>query len=88
MTPRQKSLCLVCRIAMRNGCTLTQMLGQRRLKPIYMARQECYVALSERGWSASRIARLMGGRDHSTVIHGISKARERQLWLLPDAVVR
>ena len=66
MTPREKSLCLICRIAMRNGCTLTQMLGPRRLKPIYMARQECYVALSERGWSASRIARLMGGRDRKS----------------------
>lgn len=82
-TPRERAICTACHIAVRHGCTLTEVLGRSRFDRVVRPRHEAFLALSERGWSLTRIGRLFG-RDHSTVAHGLAKARERQGWLFPE----
>ena len=38
------------------------------------ARFALYKALQLRGWSTSKIGHAIGGRDHSTILHGIKRA--------------
>lgn len=38
------------------------------------ARFALYKALRLRGWSTSKIGHAIGGRDHSTILHGIKRA--------------
>jgi len=38
------------------------------------ARFAMYKTLRERGWSYPRIGKLFGGKDHSTIIHGVRRA--------------
>lgn len=83
MSPRDKAICLLCRVAMQHDCTLTEIFTRDRTQPIARARQHGYAALAERGWSQSRIGRLFG-RDHSTVAHGIAQISEFQPWLYPE----
>ena len=42
-----------------------------------------YKALYMRGWSRGEIGRLIGGRDHSTVCHGLKRA-EYLMGVDPD----
>jgi len=59
-------------VALKWELTVADVLGNRRFKSIVMARQEaCYEVKRELDWSFPRIGRLMGGRDHSTIIHSV-----------------
>lgn len=48
--------------------------GQSRETQLTRARQACYVVAYRCGHSLSQVGRLMGGRDHSTIIHGLKAA--------------
>jgi chromosomal replication initiation ATPase DnaA len=53
------------------------VLSQSRLKDVREARQMLYLLLYEQcGWPVTLIAHKLQ-RDHSTVCHGIARARER-----------
>lgn len=58
------------------GLTIADILSHHRHAQIVAARQEAYLRLRQAGFSLSLIGLLMG-RDHSTVIHGIRRATER-----------
>lgn len=61
--------------AERAGIRPEDILGERRLKKIARARQRCMLRMKEElKMSASSIGRKLG-RDHSTVLHGIARAR-------------
>jgi chromosomal replication initiator protein len=64
---------IVAAIAARHSLTVADITGQCRRKPFVRARQEAYAALRAHGWSYPRIARAIGGRDHTTVMHGVRK---------------
>jgi chromosomal replication initiator protein len=52
--------------------------GLDRTKGIVEARHECMRRLYETDiFSMAQIGRMMGGRDHTSVSHGVKKARER-----------
>jgi len=52
----------------------TELLGRSRTKNIALARQVAmYLLMYELEMSPTQIGRLLGGRDHSTVIHGAGK---------------
>ncbi len=52
----------------------TELLGRSRTKTIALARQVAmYLLMYELEMSPTQIGRLLGGRDHSTVIHGAGK---------------
>lgn len=72
MTPREHSICLLCILAMKRGCTLTQVLGRSREQNIANVRQRMMHRLWCDGWAKSDIARLFH-RDHTTVGYAIRK---------------
>jgi chromosomal replication initiator protein len=54
--------------------SLSEMRGRGRSKDIVLPRQVAMFLLREEtGSSLVEIGRLLGGRDHSTVMHGIAK---------------
>ena len=49
-------------------------MGRRRTKPIALARQVAmYLLIYELEMSPTQVGRMLGGRDHATVIHGAGK---------------
>ncbi len=56
----------------------TQLKGPRRDARLVRARQVCmYLLKKEVGLTYSEIGNLLGGRDHTTVMHGVSKIEEQ-----------
>ena len=54
--------------------TTDELLGKRRTKKIAQARQVAmYLLMHELEMSPTQVGRLLGGRDHATVIHGAGK---------------
>ncbi|GLK78019.1 hypothetical protein GCM10008171_32730 [Methylopila jiangsuensis] len=69
---------IVHAICRRHNLTRAELMSERRFKHITMARQEAYWWLSKlTGWSLPRIGRLMGGFDHTTILHGVRKHQAR-----------
>jgi hypothetical protein len=73
MTPRQKNLDAVDAIAQQYGYTVEDMLGRSRLKRVVAVRHLCILMLREKGYSTTEIGRVLGGRDHSTIVHALNK---------------
>lgn len=60
------------------GVSEAEVTGLSRARPIMMVRQAVMLVAHETGaHSWPEIGRRMGGRDHSTVIHGARTAQER-----------
>lgn len=51
------------------GITYGEMIGDSRGRVFVEARAVVVAVLRERGWSFPRIGKLLGNRDHSTIIH-------------------
>ena len=60
--------------AEHHGVTAAEIKGRSRLGHVVAARQDVFLELREAGWSFPRIGMAMG-RDHSTVMHGVARAR-------------
>ena len=73
-TPREKTLALISDVAARHGSTLNDVLSRSRLRSITPARFACYKQLHADGMSYRKIGGIMGGRDHSTIAHGVAKS--------------
>ncbi len=58
------------------GVTVAEMVGYSRRQEMVHARWAVMVALRARNWSTPRIGRKLGGRDHTTVLVGLRRARE------------
>jgi chromosomal replication initiation ATPase DnaA len=65
-------------IAIKAGLTLADIKGPRRSKAYSQPRQHVMLALKGAGYSLSSIGRFLGGRDHTTIIHGIAQAEKRE----------
>lgn len=73
-------------VAEKCGVTTEAMKGRNRAQEIVMPRQiAMYLMREETGASLAEIGRALGGRDHTTVIHGIEKIEAR---LQEDAALR
>lgn len=69
----------IARIAEKHGLTPDHLIGLSRLAPIVRARQEAMHEIHQLGrFSLTAIGLYLGGRDHTTIIHGI-RAHERRL---------
>jgi chromosomal replication initiator protein len=55
---------------------VVEIKGQRRFKHLAMARFAICVIAKEHGHSFPSIGRVLGGRDHSTIINATKKAAE------------
>ena len=63
--------------AIRHGFTAAQIIGRDKTKWISHARQEAMCNAHEAGFSLPLIGRVMGGRDHTTILHGVHAHRAR-----------
>jgi chromosomal replication initiator protein len=82
---------IVGAVADAHGLTIADLIGDRRTRFIAHPRQEAMWMLRNlTNFTTPAIGRLMGGRDHTTVLHG-AKAFEDRLrpWLdLMEAIAR
>lgn len=75
MTPRQVNMLQIEAIAKAHCFTLEDILGPRKFKPLVAVRRKCIVVLREKGYSTTEIGRIMGGRDHSTIVHALKMSK-------------
>lgn len=74
-TPRQ----IMRRVAQLRGITVDDIIGESRKRPIAHARQETMWELRQRTrLSLPHIGLMLGGRDHTTVLHGV-RAHEARM---------
>lgn len=59
------------------GVSVADILGKRRFKHFVEARQAVMLAASKGGYSLTEIGHELGNRDHTTIMHGIRRAKER-----------
>ena len=73
---------LIADIATRYGLTSEQLKGDRGPNPISIIRAAAYdlVHRERPHMSLPMIGRAFGGRDHTTVLSGIRKHRDRMAW--------
>jgi len=67
---------LIERAAQAVGETPDSVVCANRKPRLARARWAVMLALRNEGWSTFRIGREIGNRDHTTVMHGLKKARE------------
>lgn len=69
---------IVLEVAAQHGVSLPEITGHQRAYNIVRARHEAFYRLkTETQLSLPQIGRKMGGRDHTTVLHGVRKHKER-----------
>lgn len=75
-TPARK---IIVDVANKHNVPFKTMMGKCRIKQYVIARHEAiyriYTELEE--MSLPRIARIMGGRDHTTILNAINRHQER-----------
>ncbi len=60
------------------GYILADMIGPGRTRCLAWPRQDAMAAMAAAGYSLNQIGGFFGGRDHTTVIHGIRRAHARK----------
>jgi chromosomal replication initiation ATPase DnaA len=75
-TPRAIAVIGLTEIAESYGLTLADLTGRSCRPHIFPARFHAYAHLSDAGWTCTKIARFFG-RDHSTILSGVRRHRER-----------
>ena len=72
--PPARILARVCR---QFSITMTELVGKDRTEHVARARQVAYWLLRQEGLGYSSIGRILGYRDHSTVLMGVRKVEDR-----------
>lgn len=58
-------------VAAKHGISIEDLKGPSRVRSFAYARQEAMWEMCQTGrWSTTLIGRFLGGRDHTTVMHG------------------
>lgn len=68
---------IACATAELHGVSVAELRGPSHERRIAWPRQELMLAAHKAGHSLTRIGDYLGGRHHTTVLHGIRRARER-----------
>jgi chromosomal replication initiator protein len=70
---------IATRIADKHGVSISDLKCESRVRKIAWARQEAYAEIQAlTTFSTPQIGNWFGGRDHSTVIFGIRRHKERE----------
>lgn len=64
-------------VAAENMLTLADIRGPKRERRISHPRQVAMARMLDEGYSTTQVGDFLGGRDHTTVIEGARRARER-----------
>lgn len=81
MTPREINQSIIAEVCLSHQVRVLDVMSRKRNAPIARARQHCYLELRNRGvrcggqMSSLYVARIFG-RDHTTILHGIRRAKE------------
>lgn len=69
---------IVLDVCDKHKITVGQIMSNQRAKHIVAARFEAFYRLStETKFSLPKIGKLFGGKDHTTVLHGVRKYKQR-----------
>jgi chromosomal replication initiation ATPase DnaA len=81
--PSTRMADIIAEVAARHGVTIEALKGPDRFRNIARVRQEAMWLMWRTGrYSRYQIGQFLGGRDHSTIRHGVL-AHERRLAKLP-----
>ena len=61
----------------KHAVSFEEMESESRTARVVYARHHLMSLLRDEGWAHKQIGLLLGHRDHSTVVHGAQKHRER-----------
>ena len=65
-------------VSAKYGVSIVDLCSKRRPMLLVTARHEaCYRLYSETTWSYPRIGAFLGGRDHTTIMHGVREHKKR-----------
>lgn len=65
---------IIKHMAFKHGLPVSAIYGKGRSKPVVIARHEAmYRMRSQLGYSFPLIGKILGGRDHATVLNGVQK---------------
>lgn len=63
---------LIAQVCLESGLSKADLIGPRRYRQLVIHRQRLmYLAVSKTSLSFPTIARIIGNRDHTTIIHGV-----------------
>ena len=69
---------IVMEVCEKHNVSPTEICSEHRSQRIVVARMEaCYRLRKETTWSLPRIGKFLGGRDHTTILHGVRKHAAR-----------
>ena len=69
---------ILANFALMRGVALDDLIGPDRSHPLTAIRQDAYAHVrSVTKLSLPQIGRLFGGRDHTTIMHGIDRSKAR-----------
>ena len=72
-------------VAAKHGYLVTELKSPRRHRGLVLARQEAmWRCKMETNNSFPEIARALGGRDHTTILHGVRRHAERIARVKPE----
>lgn len=78
---------IIAQVAHKHGLRVAEVKGDTRTVPIVAARQEAYWRLrEERQLSWAQIGKLLGGKDHTTVLHGYRMHTKKRLEAMQSTV--
>jgi hypothetical protein len=76
--PKKTLKAITLEVARKHRMPVKDILSSRRSRPIVAARHEVFWRCwKETALSLPQIGRLLGGKDHTTVLHGLRKHEER-----------
>lgn len=69
---------IIDEVAIKHGLSVLDIISERRERHVVIARHEAmWRCKNETIFSFPRIGKVLGGRDHSTVIHGVKMHQKR-----------
>lgn len=76
--PHPRMAQIVSEVAAKHGLTVAELKGPGRAQRVSKPRQEAMHQMhSLKRWSLSQIGGALGGRDHTTVLHGVRQHAKR-----------
>ena len=76
--PRNRGAQIMKEVCDKYCVSMEDLISERRHQYLVRPRQEAmYRLCTETDWSLPRIGRLLGNRDHTTILHGKKKFKER-----------
>ena len=67
---------IAAKVAEKHGVTVERLRSHDRRNVFMAPRWEAWTICNEAGFSTPIIGRFFGGRDHTTILHGIKKWRD------------